>query len=116
MFGYQYVIDGLRLAGTLSALTDQSAHFLGIIEGDFDGNSENSTPHDKPLVPALKEMVAYTESLIEGFNPLLTQLLERPQAPRKAVRLGPTLRVEPNLKSRGSLNTQPSSTRSLGET
>jgi hypothetical protein len=87
VFGYRDVISGLPFPGTLSALTDQPAHFLGIFAGDFvgyDKNLEQSPAAEvqgsrMPLIPALNEMLIYTENVIQEFKPLLVQLIERSQ-------------------------------------
>jgi hypothetical protein len=96
VFGYRDVISGLPFPGTLSALTDQPAHFFGIFAAEFgDGESleqpsaaEVQGSRMKPLIPALNEMLVYTENLIQDFKPFLTQLIERSQILHKPVKPG----------------------------
>jgi hypothetical protein len=81
VFGYQNLFSGLRLPGTYGTVTDNPAHFLGIFAGDLEGeyNSSGQPPRTntqiskmQPLIPALHDLLVFTEDLIQSFRPLVT--------------------------------------------
>jgi hypothetical protein len=83
VFGYRNLFSGLRLPGLFGTVTDQPAHFLGIFADDF--QSEYNTPSHptstdlgvskmQPLIPALHELLVFTEDLIQNFKPLLGKI------------------------------------------
>lgn len=80
VLGYRYLWSGLELPGTFGTMTDQPIHFAGLFMGDFD--TENKLPFQppvreveiskmQPLIPALHELLVFTENLLENFRLLL---------------------------------------------
>ena len=87
VMGYQVRVFGMQLPGTFGAIARQPAHFLGLFTEDFakhypDLGQSIATELEalpmKPLIPALKELLVYTENLIQEFKPMLG--LRKPSA------------------------------------
>jgi len=79
---YQNLLSGIPFPrpGLAGTVTDQPVHFLGIFAGDLEG--EYNSPGQptcgdleisqmQPLIPALHELLVFTEDLIQNFKPLL---------------------------------------------
>ncbi len=79
--GYRIQFSDTGLPGNVGIVNDEPTYFVGLFDDDFQG--ENQSPFQpappefeasdvKPLIPALHELLVFTEDLIKNFRPLLT--------------------------------------------
>jgi hypothetical protein len=80
VFPYQNLFSASTISGLFGTVTNEPAHFLGIFDGDLEGEyespgqpttSEFEISNMKPLIPTLHELLVFTEDLIKNFAPLL---------------------------------------------
>jgi hypothetical protein len=80
LLGYQTLLTGGHFGGMFGSRTDEPAHFVGILASDAEGEYQSSgqptvaevhISHAQTLIPALHDLLVFTDKLIENFRPFL---------------------------------------------